>query len=361
MDYDVIIVGGGPAGASAAIAAGRAGLSALVLEKAGRGRDKFCAGGVSYATRSRLAEMGAKEVEEAFEAEIDGYIVALPDGRALVGSLGSRVGATVRRSVFDAKLAEVAEALGAEVRWGSRAVAAEARGGSVEVRTADGQLLRGRYLIVATGAGDPLPERLGFPSWRRTDLGHCWGSEVPYDGSGLLARWRERYGVSPVLLLFGFMRYGYFWAFPKRAHLNLGVGTSLLESARGAHRRIFADCLSAAERAGLLEGVAARVDRSWLVPLRPRGWSPRNPRGVTWSAEKRALLVGDAAGLWVYYHHAYLLPEMFIAVVPGVVVGATLGAKVALRVKASIVKYAVMGVMLVSGIQLIIRGISSLI
>ncbi|MGC8994875.1 MAG: sulfite exporter TauE/SafE family protein, partial [Pyrobaculum sp.] len=85
------------------------------------------------------------------------------------------------------------------------------------------------------------------------------------------------------------------------------------------------------------------------------------PLKVAVATSAASIAVGDAAGLWVYYHHAYLLPEMFIAVVPGVVVGATLGAKVALRVKASIVKYAVMGVMLVSGIQLIIRGISSLI
>ncbi|RZN44019.1 MAG: FAD-dependent oxidoreductase [Methanosarcinales archaeon] len=45
--YDIIIAGGGPAGAVAAERAAQKGLSVLVLEKETYPRDKTCGGGVS--------------------------------------------------------------------------------------------------------------------------------------------------------------------------------------------------------------------------------------------------------------------------------------------------------------------------
>ena len=47
VDYDVIIAGGGPAGASAAFFLSQAGKSVLVLERSSMPRYKACGGGVS--------------------------------------------------------------------------------------------------------------------------------------------------------------------------------------------------------------------------------------------------------------------------------------------------------------------------
>jgi len=192
MEYDVIVAGGGPAGAAAAIAASSRGLSTLVLEKAGRGRDKFCGGGVTVLARRYLAELGAREVEEVFEAWCEGHVLVLPGERLLVDAVRGLSYAMVRRRVFDAKLLEIAEASGARVVEGARVERAEAGPEGVTVVDSRGERYTGRYLVVATGAGDKLPERLGFPGWRAGDLGHCWGSEPP-----TTPRARSRRGVEP--------------------------------------------------------------------------------------------------------------------------------------------------------------------
>jgi flavin-dependent dehydrogenase len=45
--YDIAVIGGGPAGTAAAIRAARAGLSVIVFEKAKHGRDKVCGDGLT--------------------------------------------------------------------------------------------------------------------------------------------------------------------------------------------------------------------------------------------------------------------------------------------------------------------------
>jgi flavin-dependent dehydrogenase len=47
-DFDVIVVGGGPAGSKAAYYLGQKGIKMLVIDKKKFSRDKFCGGGISY-------------------------------------------------------------------------------------------------------------------------------------------------------------------------------------------------------------------------------------------------------------------------------------------------------------------------
>jgi flavin-dependent dehydrogenase len=47
MQFDVAVIGGGPAGSSAAITAARAGLRVLLVEKGPYGRDKVCGDGLT--------------------------------------------------------------------------------------------------------------------------------------------------------------------------------------------------------------------------------------------------------------------------------------------------------------------------
>ena len=56
--YDVIIVGGGPAGATAALYADRQGLNAVVVDKAVFPRDKICGDAISGKTVGIMRDLG---------------------------------------------------------------------------------------------------------------------------------------------------------------------------------------------------------------------------------------------------------------------------------------------------------------
>ncbi len=66
MDYDVIIIGGGPAGATAAFTLATQGCTALLLEKAKLPRYKVCGGGLVYRGRCHLPFDISPVVEREF-------------------------------------------------------------------------------------------------------------------------------------------------------------------------------------------------------------------------------------------------------------------------------------------------------
>jgi flavin-dependent dehydrogenase len=99
--YDAIIVGGGPAGSTAAYRAARGGLSVLMLEKAVYPRNKTCGGGVS---QKALDVIGGID-KELIEREAFGARIFHPDYRNFAGMLDDRVAVMTRRENLDHWLA----------------------------------------------------------------------------------------------------------------------------------------------------------------------------------------------------------------------------------------------------------------
>lgn len=125
---EVIVVGGGPAGASVAWRLAGLGLDVLLLDRARFPRDKACAEYVSPAAVRRLDAMGATEaLLAAGAARLSGMRIRAPDGTWLHGEFAAEArsgrrdrGLALRRTVLDALLLERAEAAGVRVRQGTR-------------------------------------------------------------------------------------------------------------------------------------------------------------------------------------------------------------------------------------------------
>ena len=164
------MVGGGPAGAAAAIAARRAApeLATLVLDRQRFPRDKACGDGLGPGVVARLADLEASEIVRG-RRPIERLAIVAPSGARVVGDLPA-IGAAARgyvapRTEFDDALLTRARDAGAEILPDHRLVELDSPAdGPVRV-TASGPYgpvtIRARAVIAADGARSDVRRLLG--------------------------------------------------------------------------------------------------------------------------------------------------------------------------------------------------------
>jgi flavin-dependent dehydrogenase len=166
---DVVIIGGGPAGITTALALERARPElvsrVVVLEKGRYPREKFCAGALGARGEKILASLGA--MPGVSSAPIDGISFRGAEGEvfARVGNIGR----VVRRIEFDHALAKIAQARGIEVLDGTRVDSvridegAEGRGGPARatLETSRGTI-DARVVVGADGVGSVVRKAMGL-------------------------------------------------------------------------------------------------------------------------------------------------------------------------------------------------------
>src|SRR5581483_6484027 len=152
VDCDLLVVGGGPAGAAAAIRAAAAGLSVVVCDKASFPRDKTCGDGLTTSALRLLERLGLDPAAVPGWEPVTGVALRSPSGRVVdLAFPGDGLFAAVApRRALDAALLEVAAGTGAEVRQGAAPQALQATADGIEA-TVDGRPLRARYVIGADG------------------------------------------------------------------------------------------------------------------------------------------------------------------------------------------------------------------
>ena len=180
---DVIVVGGGPAGSSAAWHLARAGARVTVLDRARFPRDKPCAEYLSPEASRLLDAMGVLSAcERAGASQLAGMAIRAPGGARAEGRFAAAHGfrgyrdrgLALRRTVLDAILLNAARDAGAEVVEGEQVtdVLRAADGAIAGVRTLDGggaaRERRAALVIGADGLRSVVARRLGLARFART-------------------------------------------------------------------------------------------------------------------------------------------------------------------------------------------------
>jgi len=169
--YDVAIVGGGPAGCSAAITLTASGARVVLLETETYPHHKVCGEFLSPECGAALDALGATPLLNARgPARLETVLLTAPDGTAREVRLpGIALG--ISRSVLDETLAQRARLSGAEVCEGCKVTRIDGNlrdGFSLELRDAsDSSRLRARVAIAAHGRRGALDRALKRPFLRR--------------------------------------------------------------------------------------------------------------------------------------------------------------------------------------------------
>jgi geranylgeranyl reductase family protein len=294
--FDVVVVGGGPAGAAAAYWLSEAGHDVVVLEKSRFPRDKTCGDGLTPRAVRQLQDMGLAAPLGEFHRF--GGLRSVAHGLTLELEWPRHpdfppYGYVVPRRHLDEMVADAAVKAGATLWPATEALAPVVEGGLVvgaRVRRKDTgatEDVRGRYLLVADGANSRFGRALGSARARRYPLGMAIRGY--YRSPGHDQDWIESH--LDLRDAKGDALPGYGWIFPVGdGTVNVGVG--LLSTFRdwkaiNTSRLMEAFVETAPAHWGLSPDTATCVPTGGRLPM---GNSVEPAAGPTW------LVVGDAAG-----------------------------------------------------------------
>jgi geranylgeranyl reductase family protein len=215
-DYDVIVVGAGPGGSTAARFCSQVGLKTLLIEKERLPRYKPCGGCLS----TKAVNLLDLDLSSVLENTIYGanFTYCLKDRFSIRSELP--IAFLVMRDLFDQFLVKKALEKKAEILEGERVVRVEEKGDCIEVELERKEWLRCEYLIGADGSQSIVAKSLSLLPPKGVEDGIGVESEVPFESLIDFPKDDLHY----LHLDFGQIPNGYGWVFPKREGLSIGIG-----------------------------------------------------------------------------------------------------------------------------------------
>lgn len=227
-NYDVVVIGSGPAGSTFARLAAAGGMEVLVIDKRKEiGVPVRCGEGLG--TREVVAQ-GLELPKRCIATEIHGAKVVAPNGKEIVWKDKTTTGWVLERKIFDKWLCELAIDKGAEVRTYTRATELIKKDGRIvgirAVQWGNKELeIYAPFIVSAEGMEAKIAKAAGFDTTHRLyDVDTCYQYEMkPYEHENLI----ELYFGNKVAPR------GYVWMFPKsdrRANVGIGIGGNLTDA-----------------------------------------------------------------------------------------------------------------------------------
>ena len=208
--FDVLIVGAGPAGSFAAERLAQACVSVALFDGRPEGEPKACGGGVTAKALKAWPHLLG-----AVGRTVDELEMYSPSGKHLHMKLDEPF-AIYSRVAFDSYLRERARSAGAQVVFAkitSRGIKRTASGWTL--RDGNGGEWSGKMLVGADGANSAIAKKLAGPL-QASDMEVAFGYRAPLPEKGDV----------PTVIAFLPGWVGYAWAFPRVDHISFGIATT---------------------------------------------------------------------------------------------------------------------------------------
>jgi len=273
--YDVLIVGGGPAGSTLAYSLKNAGLSICILDKATFPRQKVCAGWVTPEVM-RVLNVDLKDYSRGRVLQkITGFRISQTGQQQIESRYpGEPASYGIRRIEFDHYLLQ---RCGAELFTGEAFKAME--------KSADGWVINGKYkskLVIGAG-GHFCPVARAIGSKGASELAVA-AQEVEFEMTKQQKSSCTINAETPELFFTPDLK-GYGWVFRKGDYLNIGLGRED-KSKLSSHVEAFCHYLTSQGK--IPNNITAKYNgHAYLL----------YPHAVREMVADHALLVGDSAGL----------------------------------------------------------------
>ncbi|MBI5056453.1 MAG: NAD(P)/FAD-dependent oxidoreductase [Nitrospirae bacterium] len=220
--YDVLIVGGGPAGSTAGYLLSNAGLKVLIIDKSRFPRPKLCGGCITEKTIRLLKRVFGETVSglkknDIISFESNQYEIYFKNKQVTKKDLPLAF-YFVDRYRYDHFLLTKAGQAGAEILEGERCTSLDISGSSATTST--GRTIQAKLIIGADGINSIV--RRSFPK------GHFdqqnWLDNMAIAFEIFVDRSQVRKQIDHPVLYFDFVSHGYSWIFPNKDKLIIGAG-----------------------------------------------------------------------------------------------------------------------------------------
>lgn len=201
--YDLVVVGGGPAGSSTAYHASKRGLKVLILEKKKVPRFKLCAGCISKRISSYLPAGWEKLVLNRISSGVLGYA----GNESFEVPAGEDIAYIIDRSEFDTFLLEKAQQEGTHLLQECEFFHLEKEGTRYRISTSKG-VFCADYLVGSDGFYSKVANLLGYKKKK-------FFKALEFFTEGALSH--------KVLIDIGIVKRGYAWIFPKGGKMSVGI------------------------------------------------------------------------------------------------------------------------------------------
>ncbi len=301
MQYDVIIVGAGPAGSTAGMALKDRGYKVLMIDKSIFPRDKFCGGGLSRRVIKRFPFL-AESIHSIPLHDVQNVCIASPNGITAYEQRKEPIYFMIRRRDFDTMLLKRCRNNGIDVLEGQRVTRLIRKTDSIEVLVHTGQKFSGKLVIGADGVHSVIAKQSGLnPGWNADEIAIDFMEESSYQHFHLNER-------KTMYVFYGYNASdGYGYVFPKKDHVNIGIGflKNFYQKSQQKPYETYKQFVGFLNKHGFVEGTPQRRNfHGFFLPL-------GGPLHKTFT--DRVLLCGDAAG----FVNAFTGEGIYYAMVSG--------------------------------------------